>query len=52
MSDQAAIKLQAGEVIEPARTTPVVREVDVLVCGGGVSGVGAALGAARSGAKR
>ncbi len=44
MSEQAAIKLQAGQVIEPARATPVVREVDVLVCGGGVSGVGAALG--------
>lgn len=51
MSEQAAIKLEAGKVIEPARATPVVREVDVLVCGGGVSGVGAAIGAARSGAK-
>jgi hypothetical protein len=50
MSEQA-VKFEAGKVIEPARETPVVREVDVLICGGGVSGVGAALGAARSGAK-
>lgn len=40
-----------GCIVEPARKTPIVREVDVLVCGGGVSGVGAALGAARAGAK-
>ncbi len=40
-----------GYVIEPARKTPVVSEVDVLVCGGGVSGVGAALGASRLGAR-
>lgn len=38
-------------ILEEARRTPVVRKVDVLVCGGGVSGVGAALGAARAGAK-
>ena len=45
--------MQSGsnEVTEPARTTPVVREVDVLICGGGVSGIGAALGAARTGVK-
>lgn len=40
-----------GYVLEAARKTPVVREVDVLVCGGGVAGIGAALGAARQGAK-
>lgn len=40
-----------GYIVEPPRQTPIVREVDVLVCGGGVSGVGAALGAARTGAK-
>jgi len=40
-----------GFVLEPVRKTMVIREVDVLVCGGGVSGVGAALGAARTGAK-
>ena len=33
---------------EPAREVPVVREVDVLVCGGGPAGIGAALGAART----
>ncbi|HTJ02511.1 MAG TPA: FAD-dependent oxidoreductase [Methylovirgula sp.] len=43
--------MDVEQIIEPARGTPVVRNVDVLVCGGGVSGVGAALGAARAGAK-
>ncbi|WP_316980392.1 FAD-dependent oxidoreductase [Shumkonia mesophila] len=38
-------------VREPSRATPIVREVDVLVCGGGLSGIGAALGAARAGAR-
>lgn len=51
MADTTAILPQEGQIIEPARKTPIVREVDVLVCGGGVSGVGAALGAARAGAK-
>ncbi|OGV64040.1 MAG: hypothetical protein A3K19_04470 [Lentisphaerae bacterium RIFOXYB12_FULL_65_16] len=36
---------------EPARQTPVLAETDVLVCGGGAAGVGAALAAARSGAR-
>ncbi len=36
---------------EKERTLPVVAEVDVLVAGGGPAGVGAALGAARNGAK-
>lgn len=34
-----------------ARRTPVYRKVDVLVCGGGVSGVAAAVAAARAGAE-
>jgi len=38
-------------IIAPARETPIVRRVDVLVCGGGPAGVGAALFAARTGAK-
>lgn len=38
-------------IVEPERRTTVVREVDVLVCGGGVSGIGAALGAARAGSR-
>lgn len=36
---------------EPARELPVVAEVDVLVAGGGPAGFGAALAAAREGAK-
>jgi hypothetical protein len=35
-------------ILEPAREVPVVREVDVLVCGGGPAGIGAALAAARA----
>ncbi len=47
----AAIRIEADAIVEPPRRTPVVRDVDVLVCGGGVSGIGAALGAARAGAR-
>ena len=36
--------------LEPAREIPVVKHVDVLVCGGGPAGIAAALGAARNGA--
>lgn len=36
-------------VAEPARTVPVVREVDVLVVGGGTSGCAAAVAAGRRG---
>ncbi|MFA7342979.1 MAG: FAD-dependent oxidoreductase [Terrimicrobiaceae bacterium] len=35
---------------EPARETPVVRQADVVVCGGGPAGIAAAIGAARAGA--
>ena len=38
-------------ITEPSRTIPVASEVDVLVVGGGPAGVGAALAAARVGAK-
>jgi ribulose 1,5-bisphosphate synthetase/thiazole synthase len=38
-------------VTEPAREVPVLLETDVLVCGGGPAGVGAALAAARTGAR-
>jgi hypothetical protein len=36
---------------EPARTLPVIAEADVLVVGGGPGGIGAAISAARNGAK-
>ncbi|MBW2237396.1 MAG: FAD-dependent oxidoreductase [Deltaproteobacteria bacterium] len=39
------------QIEEPARTTPVLAETDVLVVGGGPGGLAAALGAARQGAK-
>ena len=38
-------------VIEPEKRIPVVYDVDVAVAGGGVSGVFAAIAAARSGAR-
>ncbi len=36
---------------EPSREVPIVRDVDVLVVGGGPSGLAAAIGAARAGAR-
>ena len=36
---------------EPSRETPVFRETDVLVVGGGPAGIGAAIAAARAGAR-
>ena len=39
------------QVIEERRRIPVCDEADVVVCGGGVAGVAAAVGAARAGAK-
>jgi glycine/D-amino acid oxidase-like deaminating enzyme len=38
-------------IVEPEQRVPVIAEVDVLVCGGGVAGVAAAACAARQGAK-
>ncbi len=38
-------------ILEPAREVPVAAEVDVLVAGGGVAGIAAAVGAARAGAE-
>lgn len=40
-----------NQVTEPARSIDVVHETDVLVVGGGPGGLGAALGAARAGAR-
>jgi len=41
----------AESILEPARRTPVVDDVDVLVAGGGPAGIAAALAAARAGAR-
>ncbi len=38
-------------IVEPVRSVPVVAEPDVLVVGGGPAGIGAAVAAARNGAK-
>lgn len=40
-----------GSIPEPARSTPVVRNADICVVGGGAAGVAAAVSAARAGAK-
>ena len=40
-----------SSIKEPARETPVFRETDVLVVGGGPAGIGAAIAAARAGAR-
>lgn len=40
-----------NSVLEPARNTPVVADVDVAVCGGGPAGFAAAVASARRGAK-
>ena len=36
---------------EPSKNIPVSHECDVLVCGGGIAGIAAALASARKGAK-
>jgi hypothetical protein len=41
---------QDNFISEPARQTPVIDEVDVVVCGGGPAGTTAAVAAARAGA--
>ena len=47
----APATLVGGQVVQPARTLPLVHETDVLVVGGGSAGVMAALAARRAGAK-
>jgi hypothetical protein len=44
-------KISDTEVITNAQALPIAARVDVLVCGGGVAGIGAAVAAARHGAK-
>jgi hypothetical protein len=45
------VQLADGKVIQPQRELPVFRKTDVLVVGGGPSGVAAAVAARRTGAK-
>lgn len=40
-----------GTITEPSRVLPISSSCDVLVCGGGIAGVAAALAAARNGAR-
>jgi len=51
LTDVASATIENGKVIQPARELIVFQSVDVVVVGGGVAGWGAALGAARTGAK-
>ena len=48
---QTAANPDAGTIKEPARDIPVVETADVLVIGGGPSGVAAAIAASRAGAR-
>jgi len=50
-SGRIPVRLAGGKVIQPQREVPVFRETDVLVVGGGPSGVAAAVAARRTGAK-
>jgi hypothetical protein len=44
-------KVTRGFIAEPAREIKIVRETDVIVCGGGPAGFAAAVASARTGAK-
>jgi hypothetical protein len=48
---EAASLSTRGTLVEPTRETPVTHEPDVLVIGAGPAGIGAAVAAARNGAK-
>ena len=43
--------LEREQIVEPAREIPIVGRSEVLVVGGGPAGIGAALAAARTGAR-
>ena len=49
--DAKSLPQSAGGIFEPAREIPVTDTADVLVVGGGPSGVAAAIAASRAGAK-
>jgi len=52
MSAETGTIQKDGEfVLEPARKIPITRDVDILVVGGGMAGVGAAVAAGRMGLK-
>ena len=48
-SKGSAAQKDGDFLVEPARKVPIIREVDVLVVGGGMAGVGAAVAAGRMG---
>ena len=50
-SEGAAIQKNYKSVVEQSRKVPIVEDVDVLVVGGGMAGVGAAVAAGRAGLK-
>ena len=51
LPDPGSRPLAVQTLHEAGRELPILGEVDVLVCGGGPGGIGAAAGAARAGAK-
>ena len=50
-SGGAAIQKNRKSVVEQSRKVPIVEDVDILVVGGGMAGVGAAVAAGRAGLK-
>lgn len=51
LQDVPSARLEGGKVIQPARELPIFHMADVAVVGGGAAGFGAAVAAARAGAK-
>ena len=51
MQDVPSAYVEGGKVLQPAREIPVFHTADVVVVGGGAAGFGAAVAAARTGAK-